>query len=112
MFFWGLMILLTVFIFFVDIIANSHFVKKSGGSKLGGRVAVIATLIGAFIVPPFGLIIVPFIAVFMVELLQEKTATDAGKVAIGTILGFLSSTLAKVFIQLGMIAWFIVSVVF
>lgn len=110
LFFWISMGILTIFMFVIDFIANSHFVKKSGGSKLGERVAVVATIIGSFIFPPFGLIIVPFIAVFFVELSQKKEAKDALKVAVGTIIGFLSSTLAKVFIQLGMIGWFFLEV--
>jgi uncharacterized protein YqgC (DUF456 family) len=111
LFFWISMVALTIFIFIVDFIANSHFVKKSGGSKWGERTAVIATIVGSFIFPPFGLIIVPFIAVFLVELSQKKEAKDSFKVAVGTIIGFLSSTLAKVFIQLGMIGWFIVEII-
>jgi uncharacterized protein YqgC (DUF456 family) len=110
LFFWISMVALTIFIFVVDFIANSHFVKKSGGSKWGERVAVIATIVGSFIFPPFGLIIVPFIAVFLVELSQKKEMKASLKVAVGTIIGFLSSTLAKVFIQLGMISWFIIEV--
>lgn len=94
----------------VDFIANSHFVKKSGGSKWGERAAVIATIVGSFIFPPFGLIIVPFIVVFLIELSQKKTVVESVKVASGTIVGFLSSTLAKVFIQLGMISWFLIEV--
>jgi uncharacterized protein YqgC (DUF456 family) len=108
LFFWISMVALTIFIFVVDFIANSHFVKKSGGSKWGERIAVIATIVGSFVFPPFGLIIVPFIAVFLVEFLQKKEAKASLKVAVGTIIGFLSSTLAKVFIQLGMISWFII----
>jgi uncharacterized protein YqgC (DUF456 family) len=108
--FWISMVALTIFMFVIDFVANSHFVKKSGGSKMGERVAVIATIIGSFIFPPFGLIIVPFVAVFLVELSQRKEAKDALKVAVGTIIGFLSSTIAKIFIQLGMIGWFFVEV--
>lgn len=104
------MIILTVLIVFVDFIANSHFVKKSGGSKWGERVAVIATIVGSFIFPPFGLILVPFIAVFLIEISQKKNATESVKVAVGTIIGFLSSSIAKVFIQLGMIGWFTIEV--
>jgi hypothetical protein len=33
------------------------------------------------------------------------------KVAVGTIIGFMSSTIAKVFIQLGMIGWFTIEVI-
>jgi uncharacterized protein YqgC (DUF456 family) len=110
LFFWISMVTLTIFMFVVDFIASSHFVKKSGGSKWGERIAVIATIVGSFIFPPFGLIIVPFIAVFLVEFSQKKEAKASLKVAVGTIVGFLSSTLAKVFIQLGMISWFIIEI--
>lgn len=110
-FFWTSMILLTIIMFVVDFITNSHFVKKSGGSKWGEKVAIIATILGSFIFPPFGLILVPFIAVFLVELAQKKTAKESMKVAVATIIGFLSSTVAKVFIQLAMIGWFTIEVI-
>ncbi|WP_202080422.1 DUF456 domain-containing protein [Caldalkalibacillus salinus] len=112
LFFWITMAVLTIFMFFVDFIASRHFVKKSGGSRRGEWAGILGIIIGAFIYPPFGLIIVPFIAVYAVELTQEKSSDEALKIALGTIAGFLSSTIAKAVIQLGMIGFFVVEVIF
>nr|WP_245345336.1 DUF456 domain-containing protein [Halobacillus andaensis] len=108
--FWIAMILLTILLIVSDIIANSYFVKKYGGSKWGERAAAVGVIAGSFIIPPFGIILVPFVIVLIVELLQKRSAEEAGKAALGSLFGFLSGSVAKVLIQLFMIAWFLVEV--
>ncbi|WP_101843690.1 DUF456 domain-containing protein [Halobacillus sp. Marseille-P3879] len=108
--FWLAMIVLTILLIVSDIIANSYFVKKYGGSKWGERAAAVGVIIGSFIIPPFGIIIIPFTTVLIVELLQKKSAEEAGKAAVGSLFGFLSGSLAKIIIQLFMIIWFIIEV--
>lgn len=110
-FFWLAMVILTVILIVSDIIANSYFVKKYGGSKWGERVAAIGVIVGSFIVPPFGIIIVPFIAVIVVEMLQKRSTKESLRAAIGSLLGFLGGAIAKIVIQLVMIGWFFVSVI-
>ncbi|WP_047980999.1 DUF456 domain-containing protein [Ornithinibacillus contaminans] len=110
--FWSIMIVFTVILFVADIVANSYFVKKFGGSKWGERVAALAVIVGSFIVPPFGIIIVPFVAVLVMEMLQRRTIQEAFKAAVGSLLGFLSGTFAKVFVQIIMIILFIINVIF
>lgn len=108
--FWISMVLLSVLLIVSDIIANSYFVKRYGGSKWSERMAGIAVIVGSFIFPPFGLIIVPFIVVFITELLQKKTSVDALKVAFGSLMGFLGGTVAKIVIQVVMIIWFFIDI--
>src|SRR5690625_6492591 len=55
--FWSAMALFTILLLFADIIANSYFVKRYGGSKWGERGAAIAVIVGSFIISPFGIII-------------------------------------------------------
>ncbi|MFS0674999.1 DUF456 domain-containing protein [Ornithinibacillus sp. 179-J 7C1 HS] len=110
--FWTVMVIFTVILFVADIVANSFFVKKFGGSKWGERGAAIAVIVGSFIIPPFGIIVIPFIAVFVIELLQKRTAGEAFKASIGSLLGFLSGTFAKVFLQIVMIIFFIINIIF
>ncbi|RDW15030.1 DUF456 domain-containing protein [Oceanobacillus chungangensis] len=110
--FWIAMGLFTVALFVADIIANSYFVKKYGGSKWGERGAAIAVIIGSFIIPPFGIIIVPFVVVFIIEMLQQRTLPDAFKASIGSLFGFLGGTIAKFVIQVIMIIWFFAVVLF
>lgn len=73
-FFWIPMIVLTIILLLADILASSLSVKKFGGSKQGERAATIGVIIGSFIYPPFGIIILPFILVLFTELFQKKTS--------------------------------------
>lgn len=110
--FWISMAILTVVLIGADIIANSYFVKKFGGSKWGERAAGIAVIVGSFIIPPFGILIIPFVTVLIVEMVQKRTIKDAFRASIGSLIGFLSGAVAKVVIQLIMIVWFLILVIF
>lgn len=104
---WGSFIFLTVVLFIVDYIANLYFVKRYGGSTWGMRMATIGVIIGCFIMPPFGILFVPFILVLLTELLQNKAINESFKIAFGTFIAFLSSTIAKAMLQLCMIIIFL-----
>ena len=110
--FWISMVVLSGVLIAADIIANSYFVKKYGGSKTSETIAAIATIVGSFVFPPFGIILVPFLAVLVSELIIQKDIMQATKVGFATIIGFLGGSLAKVLIQLLMIVWFILAVIF
>lgn len=110
--FWIAMAILTLLIFIADILASSYFVKKYGGSKWGERIAALAIIVGAFIMPPFGILIVPFLAVIITELIIEKDIPKALNIGIATLIGLLSGTLAKFIIQLIMMIWFFLAVIF
>ncbi|MEC5424634.1 DUF456 family protein [Virgibacillus sp. C22-A2] len=110
--FWIAMSVFTVILICADIIANSYFVKKFGGSKRGEMGAAFAVIIGSFIIPPFGILIVPFIVVFLIEMTQSKTPNEALRASIGSLIGFLGGAFAKVVIQFIMIVWFIVVLLF
>ncbi|MDG5789535.1 DUF456 family protein [Evansella sp. AB-P1] len=107
---WGSFLFFTILLFGIDILASFLFVKRSGGSVWGVRAATIGIVIGCFVIPPFGILLVPFIIVLLVELVQKKTFNESAKIAIGTILAFFSSTFAKGFIQLIMIGIFLINV--
>ena len=106
--FWIVMIVFTVILIASDIIANSYFVKKFGGSKWGERGAAISVIIGSFVLPPFGILLIPFAVVFIIEMLQKRTAGEAFRASIGSLMGFLGGTFAKIVIQIVMIVWFFV----
>ncbi|WP_188207509.1 DUF456 domain-containing protein [Alkalibacillus aidingensis] len=108
--FWTSMIILTIIVVVADVIANSYFVKKYGGTKRGEWAAAIGVIIGAFIMPPLGILVVPVIAVFVVELLQKRTAEEAAKASVGSLLGFLSGAFAKFVTLTIMIIWFLIVV--
>lgn len=104
--------LLTILLFVADYLANLHFVDKAGGSKWGMRAATVGLIVGSFVIPPVGVIVVPFVLVFIAEWLQKKTVMESLKVAFATLIAFLSGTLAKAVVQLIMIVVFFMDVIF
>src|SRR5690625_3373974 len=110
--FWMIMAVFTIILIVADILANSYFVKKFGGSKWGERGAGVAVIIGSFIIPPFGILIVPFVTVFIIEVIQNRTIGEAILSSFGSFVGFLSGTFAKIVIQMIMIIWFVIVIVF
>ncbi|RUQ56130.1 DUF456 family protein, partial [Staphylococcus aureus] len=76
--------------------------------KFGEYAALIGVIIGCFVLPPFGIIIVPFVLVFIVELLQGYSFEKAIKVSLGSIVAFLTSSVAQAIIMFIMIVWFFV----
>lgn len=109
--FWVIVVIFTVILIVSDIIVNSYFVKKFGGSKWGERSAAIAVIVGSFIIPPFGILIIPFFTVIVVEMLQKRSVKEALLASIGSIIGFLGGAIAKVLIHILMIIWFILYVI-
>ncbi|HAL10543.1 MAG TPA: DUF456 domain-containing protein [Staphylococcus sp.] len=110
--FWTVMVLFTIFMILSDIIMNSYFVKKFGGSKLGETMAAVGVIIGCFVFPPFGIILVPFVLVFVTEIIQKNDITAATNASIGSLLGFLTSSIAKALIMIVMIIWFFIDIIF
>ncbi|MBW0765631.1 DUF456 domain-containing protein [Mammaliicoccus fleurettii] len=110
--FWTVMVVLTIFMILSDIIMNSYFVKKFGGSKLGETMAAVGVIIGCFVFPPFGIIIVPFVLVFVTEMIQKNDISAATNASIGSLLGFLTSSIAKALIMLVMVVWFFIDIIF
>lgn len=97
--FYVSMIVLTVLMFISDFAMNKYFVNKYGGSKISEYVALIGVLVGCFVFPPFGIIIIPFVAVFAVELMQDFDVNKAFKASLGSIVAFLTSNIAKAIIM-------------
>lgn len=106
--FYVSMILFTVFILVADFIMNKYFVNKFGGSNLSELVALVGVIVGCFVFPPFGIIIVPFVAVLVVEMIQEPNLTKALKASFGSVVAFLASSVAQAIIMIIMVIWFFV----
>ncbi|MDW4582442.1 DUF456 domain-containing protein [Staphylococcus saprophyticus] len=106
--FYVSMILFTVFILVADFIMNKYFVNKFGGSKLSELVALVGVIVGCFVFPPFAIIIVPFVAVLVVEMIQEPNLTKALKASFGSVVAFLASSVAQAIIMIIMVIWFFV----
>ncbi|ELD8084588.1 DUF456 domain-containing protein [Staphylococcus pseudintermedius] len=106
--FWTAMIVLTIFIFVSDLWLNRYFVNRFGGTKKGEWAALIGVLVGAFVLPPFGVIIVPFIAVIIVEMVQSKNFAQAAKASFGSLVAFFSSAVMQAVLMFVMIVWFFI----
>ncbi|WP_246945869.1 DUF456 domain-containing protein [Bacillus pinisoli] len=109
--FWVFQVLLIILLFVADYVGNLIGVKKFGGSKAAGWGSTIGLLVGPFIIPFAGILLGPFIGAILAELLIERKGfTQAVKVGAGSVIGFLSSTLAKFIIQVIMLVYFFIVV--
>ncbi|HBT72233.1 MAG TPA: DUF456 domain-containing protein [Lysinibacillus sp.] len=109
--FWVIEILFVVLLFGADTVANAFGIKKFGGSNAGMWGSTIGLLIGPFVIPVAGILIGPFLGAVIAELVVEKrTLNEAVKSGVGSLIGFLTSTIAKAVIQIVMIIVFFIAI--
>jgi uncharacterized protein len=108
-FWWG-MVALSILLYGADLLTNMYFVKRYGGSKWSSFAAAVGIVLGIFIFPPFGMIILPFVLVVLAEMLQKQPLERAVKAGVGSLIGFLSSAVVKVVVQIAMIVWFFIAI--
>lgn len=109
--FWIIEILCVVLLFGADTVANVFGIKKFGGSNAGMWGSTIGLLIGPFVIPVAGILIGPFLGAVIAELIVERrTIGEAVKSGIGSLVGFLTSTVAKAVIQVAMIVIFFIEI--
>ena len=101
--FYVAMIFFTIMILVADFVMNKYFVNRFGGSKIGEYTALIGVIVGCFVFPPF-------VAVFIVELVQGFNFQQAIKVSFGSVIAFLASTVAQGLIMIVMVIWFFLDV--
>lgn len=104
------MIVMALFVIAVtvlDYVIPAWGTKKFGGSKAGSWGCIIGTFAGLFVLPPWGIVLMPFIGAFIGELLNNSTTDKALKAAFGSLLGFLGGVLCKSLVCIAMIVAFI-----
>ncbi|MFC4775569.1 DUF456 domain-containing protein [Paenibacillus sp. GCM10023252] len=109
--FWSTQTLIVALLFLADYAVNAWGVKRFGGSRasiIGSTIGVIA---GAFVVPPFGLVLGPFVGAVIGELIAGSDVNKSLKVGFGSVIGFFSSMIVKIVLQLAMIAMFVIWIV-
>lgn len=100
---------LTVLALLMDYIAPLLGAKKYKASKWGMIGASIGLFLGIIIFQMWGIIVGPLLGALIGELLSGKSAGEAFKVSLGTLIGFLFGSLMKIVLILVMAGFFIVS---
>jgi len=90
----GITLIIALLIFVLDYFIPAMGAKRFGGSKYGVIGTTIGLIIGLFI-PPFGIIIGPFLGALAGELLNGTKSDLAVKAAFGSLLGLLTSVFIK-----------------
>lgn len=98
--------LLTLVSFGVDFWATAHGARRVGASRKALVGAVLGTLAGLFVFPPFGLFVGPFAGALLGELLHGRELRQAAKVGFGTWLGIVLSVVLKLGLAFAMIGLF------
>jgi uncharacterized protein YqgC (DUF456 family) len=100
---WGV---ITVVVTVLDYIIPIYGAKKYGGSRYGLWGCTLG-LIAGMLIPPWGLVIGPFIGAFIGEVMASQSTHLALRAAFGSFIGFLVGTLLKVIACVVMMYYFI-----
>ncbi|WP_407910060.1 DUF456 domain-containing protein [Lysobacter claricitrinus] len=106
----GVLAVLTLASFAVDLLATAMGAKRVGASRLALIGATIGTFAGLFL-GFVGIFIGPFVGAVAGELIHRRKLEDMGhatKVGIGTWVGLLLGTVLKLVIAFGMLGLFAV----
>lgn len=110
LYFWIGAILISIFIFLADYLANAYFIKKNGGDFKTVIATILGMIGGSFLLGPLGFIIGPFIFIFIFEYWQSKDRANSFKLALSSIFAFLASTAARFGMQLFLMIWFFIEI--
>lgn len=85
--------------------------KKLGGGKKGSIGCTIGVFVGIFFLPPWGIILFPFLGAVVGELIDDKSFSAALKAGFGAFVGFVAGTLMQVVVALVLLFYFVKEVV-
>jgi uncharacterized protein len=102
--------LLTLSTLAIDVLATRHGARRAGASPLALLGAFVGTVVGIFFSLP-GLIVGPFAGAFLGEYLARRDLRQAGRVGLGTWLGLVLGSAAKLAIVFLMIGIFLTAYV-
>lgn len=110
-FFWIIQLLFVVLLFGADMAANALGVKRFGGTKAGVWGSTIGLLVGPFVIPVAGILIGPFLGAVLAELMVTREGLkQAFRSGVGSLIGFLTSSVAKIVILTAMVVIFVIFV--
>lgn len=96
--------------FALDYLATAIGAKKLGASKSGVLGCLLGLVVGTILLPPYGAIIGAFLGAFLGELVAKGRVKRALKAGVGSLLGILGGSLAKLAISVAMILIFVKAV--
>lgn len=99
--------LITVAVTVLDYMIPVLGAKKYGASKAGIWGSIIGLFIGLFILPPFGIILGPFIGAVAGEYTAGKQSNEAFRAGFGSFMGFMGGILIKL-VASGMMVWYFI----
>lgn len=109
-YFWTGAVLITVIVFLADYLANAYFIKKRGGSNRTIMAAALGMILGTIVLGPLGLIIGPFILIFITEYWESRNKKNSFKLALSSIFAFLASTASRLGMQIFLMIWFFIEI--
>lgn len=109
--FWFIQTTIVVAVFIADYAISAWGVKRFGGTRASVIGSTVGIILGPFVIPVAGLLLGPFLGAVIGELIVGNDAKTAVRSGIGAVVGFFTSTVAKIVLQLIMIVVFIISVV-
>jgi uncharacterized protein YqgC (DUF456 family) len=104
--FWSIQSLIVISVVVADYAVSAMGVKKFGGSRASVIGSTIGLIVGPFVIPAFGILLGPFIGAVIGELLMGTKWNAALKAGVGSVIGFFSSVVVKIVLQLLMIILF------
>jgi uncharacterized protein YqgC (DUF456 family) len=108
--FYVLQALVALLVMGTDYVATAVGTKKFHGSKASVIGATLGLFMGVIILPPFGIIIGPFLGALLGELLQGSSLEKSVHVSIGSLIGVIGGIFVKLIIVVAMIVWFIIQI--
>jgi uncharacterized protein YqgC (DUF456 family) len=93
----------------LDFLATTYGAKRLGATWKGMVGAGVGAVIGVFVFPPFGLILLPMIGAALAEMAGGREWRESGKAGIGAALGIIAGTLGKIGCSLAMIGLWVFS---
>lgn len=89
---WGIVVILVQLLdYYIPIWGT----KKLGGGTKGAWGSAIGVVFGLFLIPPYGIILFPFLGAVIGELIDNKEPRVALKAGFGAFIGFLAGTMIK-----------------
>ncbi|NLA12319.1 MAG: DUF456 family protein [Firmicutes bacterium] len=101
--------ILAVAIMGVDYLATALGSRYFGASK-AAVFGALAGLVTGFFFLPIGLLVGPFLGAVLFEYLARRQFDIAIRAGLGAVIGFWSGALFKLVLELGMIIWFLITV--